>query len=228
MSRWALLILFFASPCWAQEVKLPAEVAGDVGQFIRIPASADGPQVRWYAISPGLNVFPVELLKDSKTCVVTAAQPGRYRLIAWTAKSNVPSLAAEVVVVVGGVPPTPVPPTPVPPDPVDPFLASLRSAFAADGSATRVDDVKQLAAVYRQAQAVVDRQDVTNLGQLQSVMRQAITTLIGDRLGGVRQVIGAELRRTLPTDALAPMDAALRLKAGAEFTRIGRILEQVK
>lgn len=104
-------------------IKLPAEVRGEVGAFVRVPADTPGKEVRWFPADKGLNVFPSDLLKDSRTAVVTAPAAGRFRLIAYTAAGDVPSLPAECIVIVGEappVPPGPVPPGPVPPGPVPP------------------------------------------------------------------------------------------------------------
>lgn len=120
--RAILLLLLLAVPAWSQTIRLPVEVKGDPGTFIRVVADTDGAHVRWYALDSGLALFPVDLLKDSKTAVVIAQAKGRYRLIAWTAKGDVPSLAVETVVVIGEVPP--VPPGPVPPGPVPPVPPS--------------------------------------------------------------------------------------------------------
>lgn len=112
-----LTLLLLALPLWGQSIKLPAEAKGEPGAFVKIPADTDGKEVRWYSPDKGLQVFPVELLKDSKTAVVTANAPGRYRLIAWTAKGDVPSDPAICVVVIGDAPPDPGPNPPKPPDP---------------------------------------------------------------------------------------------------------------
>jgi len=109
------LLLFLASTCQAQSLTLPAEVKGDPGAFLSVPATTDGKVVRWVALDAGLNIFPVELLKDSKTAVVTAPK-GRYRLLAYTALGDVPSAPAICTVIIGEAPP--IPPGPGPgPDP---------------------------------------------------------------------------------------------------------------
>jgi hypothetical protein len=112
-----LTLLLAVAPAGDPGVKLPAEVHGPSGAFITVPADSTGPIVRWYALDPGLNLFPTALLKDTRVAVVTAAQPGRYRLLAWTAAGDQPSEAALCTVVIDGpVPPTP-PPGPNPPPP---------------------------------------------------------------------------------------------------------------
>lgn len=96
---------------------VPAEVKGDVAAFIRIDATTSGKLVRWLAIDRGLNVFPSELLRDSKSTVVTATSAGNYRLLAWTSVNDVPSDVAICLVKVGTGPdpgPGPVPPDPGP------------------------------------------------------------------------------------------------------------------
>ena len=77
------LILFLATQASAQSLTLPAEVKGDPGAFLSVPATTDGKAVRWVALDPGLNVFPVELLKSSMTAVVSGPK-GRYRLLVQT------------------------------------------------------------------------------------------------------------------------------------------------
>ena len=129
MVRSIILLLVLPLCSLAQTIKLPPEVKGDVGTFIRVPAETAEKEVRWYSPDK-LALFPVDLLKDSKTAIVAATVKGRYRLIAWTAKGDVPSLPAECVVVIGDVPPGPgpVPPGPDPPIPPDPGPSPIPGA----------------------------------------------------------------------------------------------------
>lgn len=130
----AIMIAVCSASCFGVEpvVTLPAEVSGDVGAFIRVEAETNGTVVQWFEDEPGLNLFPVDLLKDTRVAVVTASREGKYRLLAYTAIGDMPSRPAVVTIVVGKVPPKPVPvpdiddddpPTPDPPKPdVDPIL----------------------------------------------------------------------------------------------------------
>ena len=122
------LVLFLAATAQGQTLTLPAEVRGNPGEFVTVPATTDGKSVQWLTMDAGLNVFPVTLLKDSKTAVVTSTVKGRYRLLAYTAKGDMPSAPAICVVVIGEAPP--VPPGPGPkPDPTPPApipVAGLR------------------------------------------------------------------------------------------------------
>lgn len=101
-------------------------VKGKVNQFIRVKAVTTGKVVQWVAVDPELNLFPVELLKDTKTAVVVASSPGKYRLIAYTAEGDVPSLPVTATIdVEGTTPPVPPPgptPDPTPPQPPTPPL----------------------------------------------------------------------------------------------------------
>lgn len=112
-------------------LELPKEVTGDPGAFVQVPAKTDGKHVSWKAIDAGLNLFPTELLKDTKTAVVTAARPGRYRLIAVTAAGDEVSPFAETLVVIGNAPIPPPPDPPTPPDPPSPSNTGLKEASAA-------------------------------------------------------------------------------------------------
>ena len=114
------LVLATIAPAAPPGLDLPKEVRGDPSAFVRVPAKTDGRHVRWLALDPGLNLFPVELLKDSKTAVVTAARAGRYRLLAVTAAGDEPSEPVVCTVVIGEAPTPPTPPGPTPPGPTPP------------------------------------------------------------------------------------------------------------
>lgn len=112
-----LAVLLVPTPALSAPPKLvlPPEVRGDVGAFVPIPAVTDGKTVTWKVIDPGLNMFPAELLKDTKTAVVSSAVAGRYRVIAVTAAGDEVSQFAETLVVIGNAakpPPTDPPPQP--------------------------------------------------------------------------------------------------------------------
>jgi hypothetical protein len=48
-------IIVCALPAAAQEIQLPAEVKGNVGEFLKVPATTQGAVVRWRAVDAGLN-----------------------------------------------------------------------------------------------------------------------------------------------------------------------------
>lgn len=110
---------------------LPAEVKGDPGAFVRIAATTNGREVKWIAVTPGLNVFPAEMLRDSRSTVVVASAEGRYQLLAYTALDGLPSDPATTTILIGSAPP-PQPPGPAPPPvpPVDLPSAELQALVA--------------------------------------------------------------------------------------------------
>lgn len=101
-------------------ISIPKEIQGVVGQFIEIPATTNGGTVKWAVLNQqGLNLFPMDLLKDTKTAVAVANADGIYYLHAWTALSDTPSDLSTCKITIGN-PPAPVPPGPNPPNPPGP------------------------------------------------------------------------------------------------------------
>lgn len=103
----------------APAIVLPAEVKAEPGEFIALEAQAEGKVVRFVPLDPGLRMFPPALLASKKAAVFTATNPGKYRVLAYTAVGDEPSEPASCTVVVGTPPPTP-PGPPVPPAPDNP------------------------------------------------------------------------------------------------------------
>jgi hypothetical protein len=151
--RTALLVLALTGPVYAQDftmaarpqtgeapiITLPEHVIGEVGSFIKVSATTNGGEVRWFSASPGLNVFPAELLRDSRGTVVVAQAAGEYKLVAYTALGSVPSDPAVVMITIG----TPTPPTPPVPGPDAPsaelqtLLAPVRTVMVASPDAAK-------------------------------------------------------------------------------------------
>lgn len=129
-----LLLLLLPSLGWSQ-LKLPAEVKGETGDFITVKAETEGAEVRWVAVDVGLKLFPVELLRDTRTAVVISQTAGRYRLLAYTCVDKKLSDPAITMVVVG-TPPAPIPPPvpdpkpPIPPVPPSPKPLDEKLGFA--------------------------------------------------------------------------------------------------
>lgn len=226
-----LLLLLLTAPAWAQSVRLPAEAKGEPGAFVKVPADTDGAHVRWYSPDRGLQLFPVELLKDSKTAVVTATAPGRYRLVAWTAKGDVPSDPAVCVVVIGepGPEPGPGPTPPVPPVPPDPLTKTLQAAYDRETDAKKTELKASLAALYRQGAEVASKPEITTWGQLFNVMKSAATTLgVSGKLPVVQEAVATDLKDRLPTDGTKTLTTDDRVLAAQTFKRIAGALEGVK
>lgn len=133
---------------------LPDSVSGDPGAFIKVVATTNGKEVRWYSASKGLNVFPAELLKDSRSTVVTGTSPGSYTLLGYTALGDVPSDPAMTVIVINGPPapePTPVPdPAPAPTTNLADRVWNARTLYTGDAASLKSGAAK-FATVYTNA-----------------------------------------------------------------------------
>jgi hypothetical protein len=216
--------------CAGPPPELPAEVKGDVGAFVRVPAKTEGKSVRWVALDAGLNVFPAELLKDSRTAVVTAPVAGRYRLLAYTAQGDEPSDPAICVVVIG-VPPPPDPPPQPPPDPSDPLARSLKAAWAQETDPQRAGQVAFLASIYKACGAgvLVDDPAVKTNADLLAALRDAVhkpgVGIPQTALMKIRPAIAEYMASELGTSPTAPLD---RAKAKAAAAKIGVVLETLK
>ena len=117
-----LAYFLLLSICLGQTITLPKEVTGELGGWVKIPADTDGEIVKWMTLDARLNLFPPELLNTTKIAVVTTIHAGRYDVIAWTAKDNIPSDAARTTVIIGNAPG----PNPPPPDTLSDFSKTLR------------------------------------------------------------------------------------------------------
>jgi len=159
-----LLLLMCAALCLPADLKLPDKVTGDPGTFIKIPATTNGSVVKWVSLDPGLAMFPVELLKDTKTAVVTGPA-GSYRVLAYTSDATGPSDPAFCTVVVG-TPPTP--PTPPP----DAFTQAVQAAYAQETDPNKAQYVAWVASTYRNAGSLLT-QGVT-VGDLYASLHNAI------------------------------------------------------
>lgn len=104
-----------------QTIEMPEKITGIPGQFIPVrPTKTDGKVVQYYPIDDGLSVFPASLLADTTATVVTSVSPGRYRLLAYTAVGDKPSVPVVVTIIIGGGPVPPTPPVPPGPQPTPP------------------------------------------------------------------------------------------------------------
>ena len=216
-----------------QDLKLPSEVRGEVGSFVTILAETSGKVVKFYPLDPGLSVFPPALLANTKATVVVAGQPGRYRVLAYTAAGDTPSDPVLCTVVIGGAPPAPVPPMPpvppapgpgpVPPAP-DALAMSLRGIYGGLQEAGKAQTVAALAKVFR----AVDPSTVATLGQLESTLRAQSRGIPTTAIQPIRETIAEHLRSTLGEVPEMVIDEALRARARAELARVASILESLQ
>lgn len=196
------LLLVVGSGLLAADLTLPDKITGQPGAFIQVPATTTGAVVKWYAVDPGLNLFPVDLLKNTKTAVVVAPNAGSYRLLAYTSDASGPSDPAVCTITV--VSPTPpVPPTPpTPPTPTDPFTQAVQAAYAKEASPDKAKQVAYLASVYQGAGSLLTQGMTAQVlfQQLSAAIHNPTLGIPAGSLPLVSQVIGNDEAIVFGTD----------------------------
>jgi hypothetical protein len=214
---------------------IPREVVGRPGRLIVISAETNAARVWWHACvpcgdGPRADLWPSS---DGKTLIVCAAQPGRYPLVAWTARGHQATDGATCLVRVDdgpNPPPPPVPPTPpIPPSPVDPFARALKAAWEGDIASDRAPEPRRLrdglASFYRSAAEMSDQPRWTTVGQLYAALQDAARqALPAEALPRVRDAIAGEFRVVMPTTAQQPLDAPTRATCRNQFERMARLI----
>lgn len=214
----ALPLSVRAQPPTEPTVTLPAELRIPPGRMLKLHAETDGERVCWALAASDADLVP---FPDGKVALFCSPKPGRYVVLAWTAKANVPSEAARCTIIVGD--------DPAPPTPVDPFTTELQKLYTADASAEKRTHLAQLAALYREAVKFADSTSVKTAGDLAARIRSASASLLPrDALTTIRHRIAEEIAKHLPLDGEQPLDAALRRTAAQLFDRIATSLETVK
>ena len=225
-----LTALVLEVAAWAQSVKLPAEVKGEPSTFIRVTANTDCKELRWFSPDPGLAVFPVDLLKNSLTAVVTSARPGRYRLYAYGAKGDVPGEIVVCIVIIGDAP-LPIPPGPDPgPLPSDPLFNQLQAAYRGIASEEIYRLLKLLAAGYQQAAKVARESQQQTTDLMFADIREGFRRLMssGEVILPVRKLLEAELGKHVKPVVGMPLTDEVRATYVKQFERYATILEAVK
>ena len=217
------MIALILAAMLAQQITLPPELHGMPGAFISIPSATDGKQVQWVVLDKGLNLFPVELLKDSKTCVVTTTIEGRYRVLAYTAAGDKPSSPAITLVIIGS-PPAPEP-EPDNPEEASKLSREIRAIYRALNEDDKQAKAQKLAAIYKGLVAVAKDPSIETTGDLLGAAKVEANKLLAptdlkeirDKLS--KQFIG------FPDDAAVIITAEMRLKFAAVFKDVSKAIE---
>lgn len=196
----------------------PVQLTAPRGQIVTLTAGK-AKAVQWRLFdTAGADL----VASPSGVAYFTATADGTYRVVA--AADNELVL---IVVTVGTAPgPDPKPPAPKPPAPKPggPLYDRLKAAFDADQTPQKQGRAHDLAALYRQAAALVESPDVATSGDLLRRVREAAATLIGpDALPAVRKAAAAELALVLGEDA--PLTADQRAAAAKLFRELAAVLE---
>lgn len=211
-------MLVFALLAIGQIMEFPSEFRGELGQFITIkPTKTDGKIIQYYAVDPGLSVFPANLLVDPTATVVSAVQPGNYRLLAWTAIGDKPSPASLIRVTIGKV---------NPPMPIDSLQLDIESIYAAlsepDKEATRAT----MAQVYRVCGEKSKTATTTN--DLFLKLQAETQKIPQGKLTPIRRRITTEIEKIVGSDPDAQLTAQQQKTLGELFYRVYVILEGLK
>lgn len=205
-----LFLVFLQVPT----IELPQKVSGQPGAFISVPAKTDAKTVKWVSIDKGLNIFPVDLLKDSKTLVVTSQTQGVYRLLAYSGNESGPSDPAFTSVVIGDE-------DPVTPTPVDPS-SDIKTAASKEDK----DQVKWLCMFYEELAKECKKDDYEFLADIFKTAKVAINKqFMNNELSALRDVIGKRLNDRLPKDGSLKLDQKLRELLAKEFNQIAKELK---
>ena len=197
------MILSVALLLFGQSLELPDKVSGRAGEFVVVrPIKVDGGSVQYFAIDPGLSVFPGDLLADKTTLVVTGNRVGKYRILAYTAKGDKPSppVILSVVITQDGIEPGPNPgpdpgpnpgPSPTPGDITqDQLFQTFQSLAGGLQEANQAANLAKLSKAWSKAPEMIAQ--AKTLGGWNSAVRAEITRQ-GVPLGAlaaIRQKVG--------------------------------------
>jgi hypothetical protein len=228
MLRKVLFALVLLScPCaYAADLKIPEKLKGEVGDFIPVKADTTATVVKWVVLDDGIKLFPVDLLRDTKTVVVLARKAGTYRLLAYTGDKDGPSDPLICTITIGN--PAPPTPPPGPPGPTDPLTQVLSAAYQADPGTTKEVDLQTLAGVFHSAATLARDSSIKTVGDLYAALKKASSALPDTSLLDVRRAISVELMSKLPSDTSAQLDLSSRSLASAQFSRMAAILDSIK
>lgn len=230
MKKLVLLLLMVASPIFAEvpTLKLPKEISGEPGTFIAVRAESSAAWVNFRA-SPGLAVFPADLLSDRKATVLTAAKAGHYKLFAYTGNDD-GGADAETIITIGKPGPGPDPdpqPDPDPdPDPVvdvPPELLPAVNALKAFGPQRA-----KLSKFYADFANVLANADVKTTGQFAAAHASALKAFVAaSGYAGAPKVgehIDAYLAECIGGLDDKPLNAELKARLVAALKVISEVL----
>lgn len=214
------MINLFLSLVISQSIILPENITGRPGSFIQVEAKTDCKVVEWVLLDSGLELFPVNLLANTKTAVVTSTTPGVYRLLAYGATGDIPSKPAIVTITIG-----------TPPEPADKseICRRIETLFKADTDAEKLSQAKAYAGVFRALAQAAQDEKIKTAGELFKIGSLAATNVLTEKqITSVRDEIGGYLNGKLNTETAHLLTVEDRKKCSSEFLTIAKILEALK
>ena len=211
-------ILFLAL---GQQVTLPQEIYGQPGQFISIPSVTDCKSVQWVVLDAGLNLFPVELLRDTTTAVVSANNPGKFRVLAYAAKGDQASKPVITTVIIGD------PPEPTPDETTSKLIRELKSLYVSLSEDDKAGKVTKLSGLYASFASTVKGEEVTTAGELLAICKEATARVLSPSdLREIRVRLQSEMSG-FPTDPDAKLDDKIKKMISGKFMEISKALERI-
>ena len=216
MNLIPILLLTFG-----QQVTLPQEIYGQPGQFISIPSVTDCKSVQWVVLDAGLNLFPVELLRDTTTAVVSANNSGKFRVLAYAAKGDVASKPVITTVIIGD------PPEPAPDETTSKLTRELKSLYVSLSEDDKAGKVTKLSGLYASFASTVKGEEVQTAGELLGLCKEATARMLSPSdLREIRVRLQSEMSG-FPTDADAKLDDKIKKVISGKFMEISKALERL-
>jgi hypothetical protein len=192
-------------------IDLPLKVSGQIGAFVTIPAKTEAKSVKWVSIDKGLNIFPVDLLKDSKTLIVTAQAEGSYRVFAYAGNEFGASDPAFTTVLIGENP-----------EPINPTDSDITKAASKENK----DSVKWLSMFYSQFSIDVQKPEYDTLGSVFKTAKSMMDAKFKpEELSNLRSVINKRLNEKLPKDAELKLTQEVKDLLTTTFSQIAKELK---
>lgn len=209
-----------------QQVTVPPEIHGLPGSFISIPAVTDCKTLQWVVLDQGLNMFPVELLRDTTVGVVSTITPGKYRVLVYGAKDGIPSKPAITLVIVGNPAPEPEP-QPTPPDVSTKLIRDLKSIYSALNEPDKDKNVIKLAGVYKTLSATVLTPEINTAGELWTEAKLLTSMFLTQiNLQEIRSRLQSEMS-WFPVEPEEKLTVELKSKISLKFKEISTALERI-
>lgn len=216
MNLIPILLLSFG-----QQVTLPQEIYGQPGAFISIPSVTDCKSVQWVVLDAGLNLFPVELLRDTTTAVVSANNSGKFRVLAYAAKGDVASKPVITTVIIGD------PPEPMPDETTSKLIRELKSLYVSLSEDDKAGKVTKLSGLYASFASTVKGEEVQTAGELLGLCKEATARVLSPSdLREIRVRLQSEMAG-FPTDPDAKLDDKIKKMISGKFMEISRSLERI-
>lgn len=126
---------------------------------------------------------------------------------------------------IGNGPLPPPPPPPPPPTPPDKFTADILRAWQAETEADKLNKVRIYKTFFEEFSRSVGDPRLKTVGDLRQAMKVSRTTLLGNSLRKLADVIGQEMDVSLPHFDEAVLDNTVRQNFSSFFIKVATALE---